>query len=369
MPKHLTTNDTGDFVTSAVIGAADGIAQLGSDGKVPNSQLPTVLTGSVDSVNGLIGNVVLTSLEVGALPTAARGAVNGVAALDASSRVPTTQLPTTVVYDSVLGQPSGIATLGGDGKLTTAQVPTAPVTSVAGKTGAVTLVASDAGALATSTRGAANGVASLDSSSLVPLAQIPSLLSLYQPVPGTTPARPGQRLTAIAGGSNSAQWTDPLVYTASSSGAMPTTGVPTGALCVRTDLAALYRWTGSSWAVMVPQDPGWSTMTLPSGTQGYNGSASNYLPRYKKIGNQVWLKGRIELTSGANFTSGYSLTLPGTLWPATPIDLIAASTTSSNQIGVARWQINTDGTMVYFCGSGPNPATPWLGIVGTYMVD
>ncbi|MFE7029440.1 hypothetical protein ACFU9Y_03955 [Streptomyces sp. NPDC057621] len=53
------------------------------------------------------------------------------------------------------------------------------VTSVAGKTGAVTLVPTDVGALATSTRGAVNGVASLDGTTKVPIAQIPDLTSVY----------------------------------------------------------------------------------------------------------------------------------------------------------------------------------------------
>jgi len=47
-------------------------------------------------------------------------------------------------------------------------------TTVNGKSGAsITLVASDVGAIATTARGAANGVASLDASSLVPIAQLP----------------------------------------------------------------------------------------------------------------------------------------------------------------------------------------------------
>ncbi|MGD6762035.1 hypothetical protein ACOKM5_24180 [Streptomyces sp. BH097] len=50
------------------------------------------------------------------------------------------------------------------------------VASVNGKTGAVTLAASDVGALATTARAAANGVASLDDTSRVPIAQVPSAM-------------------------------------------------------------------------------------------------------------------------------------------------------------------------------------------------
>lgn len=50
-----------------------------------------------------------------------------------------------------------------------------PVTSVNTKTGAVTLIASDVGAVATTLVGAASGVASLDSTTHIPSSQIPGL--------------------------------------------------------------------------------------------------------------------------------------------------------------------------------------------------
>lgn len=47
------------------------------------------------------------------------------------------------------------------------------------KQGAVTLSASDVGAIATSQRAAANGVASLDGSAKVPVSQVPDLSAIY----------------------------------------------------------------------------------------------------------------------------------------------------------------------------------------------
>lgn len=369
MPKHLTTADEGDFVTSAQIGATNGIAQLGSDGKVVPAQLPAVLTGSVDSVNGLVGNVVLTAASVGALDISARGAANGVASLDSTGRALAAQLPANVVYQTSLGVANGIATLGSDGKLSAGQVPTAPVTSVNGSTGAVSLTAASVSAVPTSQKGVANGVATLDNNTLVPQAQIPSLASLYLVVPSSTPARPGQYYSAVAGGSNSGQWIDPLVYTASSAGAMPSTGVPTGALCVRTDLGALYRYTGSGWTVQVPQETGWTTLPLPSGTQGYSGNSAAFLPKYKVIGSVAWIRGRIELVAGGNFATNYSITLPGSLIPTGTIDLDGTATTAGGQSGVSRWQLDNSGILMFFAGSGPNPATPWLGFNFVYRTD
>ncbi len=368
MPKHLTTNDTGSFITAAQIGADNGVAQLGPDGKVPDDQLPAASTGSVNSVNGKIGNVTLTSTDVGALPTGALGAPNGAATLDGSSKLTVTQMPSGFVQTTSLGVANGVATLGSDGKLTAGQTPTAPVTSVAGRTGAVVVTSTDVGALATTTRAAANGVASLDGTTKVPIAQIPSLLTLYQPVPGATPAKPGMVFTAIAGGSNSAQWSEQTVYIASSAGGMPTS-IPTGTLCVRIDNNALYQWNGGGWTAIVAPDPGWAFLTLPSGTRGYNGNDEGWRPKYKKIGNQVWIRGRIELTSGANFANGYSFNVPAGMEPQDAYDLTGTCTTAAGQIGVARFQLNETGIVTFYAGSGPNPNTPWLGWNFSYWID
>ncbi|MGW4158692.1 hypothetical protein [Streptomyces sp. NPDC004788] len=89
--------------------------------------------------------------------------------LQNASTVPTTNPANGVVAYAEGGvmkvrQSDGtIVTVGGGG-----------VSSVNGKTGAVTLTAADVSALASTTRGAANGVASLDLTSKIPIAQIPN---------------------------------------------------------------------------------------------------------------------------------------------------------------------------------------------------
>ncbi|CAM5331011.1 hypothetical protein [Streptomyces aurantiogriseus] len=50
-------------------------------------------SGAVSSVNGQTGVVNLTAANVGALATTARGSANGVASLDAATKVPTNQIP------------------------------------------------------------------------------------------------------------------------------------------------------------------------------------------------------------------------------------------------------------------------------------
>lgn len=105
-------------------GAPNGVAQLDTTGKVPAEQLPTATGGgAVDSVNGQTGVVVLaagdvgaatadhthTASAVGALATTARGAANGVAPLDSTSRLPIAQLPTVTGRNMWTPQALGFA--------------------------------------------------------------------------------------------------------------------------------------------------------------------------------------------------------------------------------------------------------------------
>lgn len=126
-------------VDAAKVGAANGVAALGSDGKVPPAQLPA--TG-VSSVAGRSGAVTLTAADAGAVSTSAVGAASGVAPLGADSKVPAANLPTTV-------------------------------NTVAGRSGNVTLTAGDVGAVDAATRGQANGVAPLGSDGKVPPTCLP----------------------------------------------------------------------------------------------------------------------------------------------------------------------------------------------------
>jgi hypothetical protein len=97
MPKHLTTDDSSDFVAATAVGATNGVAPLGADSKVPSAFLPSTTSSAVTSVNGKVGAVLLTSSDVGAVAASAVGNPNGVAPLDSSGRLPVSDLPTSVV--------------------------------------------------------------------------------------------------------------------------------------------------------------------------------------------------------------------------------------------------------------------------------
>lgn len=108
------------------------VATLGSDGKVPVDQLP-----SMDYI-----------------PTSEKGAANGVAILDNSGKVPSGQLPSMdYIPTSQKGAASGVASLGSDGKVPSGQLPSMNY-------------------IPTAQKGVASGVASLDSSGKVPSSQL-----------------------------------------------------------------------------------------------------------------------------------------------------------------------------------------------------
>lgn len=92
----LTAADVAALPT-ALLGTANGVAGLDSGGKVPIAQLPTGIIAPIQTVNGDAGpDVVLTAASVGAVPTSAVGANNGVAGLDSGGLVLDAKLPTTI---------------------------------------------------------------------------------------------------------------------------------------------------------------------------------------------------------------------------------------------------------------------------------
>jgi len=164
-------------LTAADVGAIPvGGAVTSLNGQVGN------LT-AVTSVNGDTGVVTVTAAGINAIATTARGAINGVASLDSSGLVPSSQLPTSGSYkgtwNATTNTPTIVSGVGVNGdfyKVATAGTTTidgvsswaigdeirfgattwqkiansAAVSSVAGRTGAVTLGTTDIVGVATS---------------------------------------------------------------------------------------------------------------------------------------------------------------------------------------------------------------------------
>ncbi|MFE4333962.1 collagen-like protein [Streptomyces sp. NPDC056831] len=151
--------DTGATGSTGATGPKGDPGAAGTNGKDGKDGAP----GVVQSVNGQSqAAVVLAATDVGAVPSTAAGAAGGVAQLDASGKVPAAQLPTS----SGGGAVTSVNTQTGDVVLAAADVGAA--------TAAHTHTAAQVGALATTARAAANGVASLDASTKIPIAQLPA---------------------------------------------------------------------------------------------------------------------------------------------------------------------------------------------------
>ncbi|MGW2485177.1 phage tail protein [Streptomyces sp. NPDC001571] len=110
----LTAVDVGALPASAA-GAANGVATLGTDGKVPAAQLPTGGSGgAVDSVNGKTGSVALVAADVGAEAAGTAVLLTGaqtIAGAKTFSSVPSSNAAPTA--DTHLARKSYVDALGG----------------------------------------------------------------------------------------------------------------------------------------------------------------------------------------------------------------------------------------------------------------
>ncbi|MEU6572283.1 hypothetical protein [Streptomyces sp. NPDC046805] len=188
------TTTSGVFLYSKAglpyIKQADGtVFQVGAGG-----------AGAVSSVNTKTGAVVLAASDVNALPSNADGTSTGSLTLGGSltagstSTFPNLRVGASGTFGGGSGSvlaiaeattvpssaPQGVVMYVEGGVLKVRQkdqtvvvVQNPPVTSVNGKTGAAALTASDVSAVPSSSVGAASGVASLDSGTKVPIAQLP----------------------------------------------------------------------------------------------------------------------------------------------------------------------------------------------------
>lgn len=142
------------YALSSALGAASGIATLGTDGILTASQRPAI-TFPVTTVNGQTGDVMLAATDLGAeTPTGAQAKADAAQ----TAAVTTAEAYTDTSFASAIpltqkGANNGVATLDASGVLTSSQ---APVGSVNGKTGLVVLSASDVNALATNAPGTVN---------------------------------------------------------------------------------------------------------------------------------------------------------------------------------------------------------------------
>jgi hypothetical protein len=155
-----------DYVATSSVGANNGVASLDANGDVPLSQLGNVPPGGVTSVNGETGAVVLDATDVGAAAASHNHAASAITSgtFDAA-RIP--DISATYVPISSKGANNGVASLNSSGKVPLTQLPEEfsggdTVTSVNGQVGDVTLDATDVGASASGHTHTGLGVSSVN---------------------------------------------------------------------------------------------------------------------------------------------------------------------------------------------------------------
>lgn len=125
---------------------------------------------------------------------------------------------------------------------------TRDVTSVNGKTGAVSLSASDVSAIPASEKGVANGVASLGSDGKVPAAQLPSYVDDVIELLNVTNTAP----STCVKGDMYYNTTSKKIFTATAANTWGTTGADgeAGKIYVNLNNGKTYRWSGTDMAVI-----------------------------------------------------------------------------------------------------------------------
>ena len=138
-------------LNSSQVGIANGVASLDATGKVPSSQLS--VTFPVTAVAGRTGSVTLTKTDVGLEnvdnTTDANKPISSATQTALNAKADSSALTTGLagkVDSSQVGAVNGIASLDASGKVPLTQLQlTFPVTTVAGRTGDVTLTKNDVG--------------------------------------------------------------------------------------------------------------------------------------------------------------------------------------------------------------------------------
>lgn len=134
----------------------------------------------------------------------------------------------------------------------------------------------------------------------------------------------------------------------------------------------------NTWITVWEPLPAWTDITLASGYQ-----EDTYTPQVRRIGQQVWLRGRIARTDGAVIPNqGIRIgSVPTDCIPQGQIGAWAAtcSLAGSVVIGVGKMEVldvdtasalGPPGSILWWTQDGPTEAgTPWVNISGSYWID
>ena len=108
-------------------------------------------------------------------------------------------------------------------------------------------------------------------------------------------------------------------------------------------------------------DSGWSDVTLGSGFSAYN---SGTIPKIRKVGHMVELRGVIKNSSSFSSNGNVLLNIPSTMRPSQTVYSVQTADTKNIQM-----VIKTDGTIgMERCSSGSVAVNSWITVCATWLV-
>jgi hypothetical protein len=130
----------------------------------------------------------------------------------------------------------------------------------------------------------------------------------------------------------------------------------------------------NTWATIYEPDPGWRPLPLAAGFE-----ADQNDPEVKRIGNQVWLRGRVRKTDGTTITTNATKigNVPSDCIPQQLATFAGGSSITGDPIvGVARFEVysplNTQqapGSLMLYSQDGESYGFTWVDISGSYWID
>jgi hypothetical protein len=132
--------------------------------------------------------------------------------------------------------------------------------------------------------------------------------------------------------------------------------------------------TSNTWATVYAPDPGWRPVSLASGYE-----EDQTVPEVKRIGNQVWTRGRIRRTDGTPIAPNATKlgNVPGDCIPKQLATFAGGSSMTGDPIvGVARFEVysplntqQTPGSLMLYSQDAEAYGFTWVDISGSYWID
>lgn len=104
------------------------------------------------------------------------------------------------------------------------------------------------------------------------------------------------------------------------------TGVRDGTLWYDTDTMSFWLFTSGAWTATGASDSGWVNIT----NLGGNASAGSPAPAYRRIGDEVYLRGTVHCTGRDVFDGWTALVMPAAVTPVESLLLVVAGSSATD---------------------------------------